>query len=78
MTAAHRPDRPSWDCTACAKPWPCALARDYLAADTGGGASLAMLMWIYLEDYCGDRPEGPLGDVFDRFIAWTRHGRPGR
>ncbi|RZU48638.1 hypothetical protein EV385_0356 [Krasilnikovia cinnamomea] len=78
MSGEHQAARPSWDCAACARPWPCDPAQERLATDTGGGTRLAVLMWTYLETYCSDRHDGPLGEVFERFIAWTRRSRAPR
>lgn len=76
----HTPLRPSWECRACGQTWPCGPARESLTAEAaadglGGRSSLAMLMWGYLEDYALDVGPGPLGEAFDRFIAWTRPSR---
>ncbi len=68
----HRPNRPSWDCGACGKDWPCDPAREELAAEYRDGVQLAMVAWDYLEAFCHDQPAGPVGEMFDRFIAWTR------
>jgi hypothetical protein len=68
----HVAERPSWDCAACGKPWPCDPAREELARRTGGGTPLAIAGWSYLEDFVRDQGPGPLAEVFDRFIGWTR------
>jgi hypothetical protein len=43
-----------------------------LAQETGGGTTLAILMWTHLEDFALDTGSGSLAGAFDRFIAWTR------
>ncbi|GIF21874.1 hypothetical protein BJ973_002201 [Actinoplanes tereljensis] len=78
MDGGHRPKRPEWDCAACGRDWPCDPAREELAADTGGGTTLAVLMWTYLEDFALDAGPGPFAGAFDRFIAWTRGGTRGQ
>jgi hypothetical protein len=67
----HVEERPSWDCRACGKDWPCGPAREQLAAAMDR-VQLAMTMWGYLERFSRDSGPGPPVDAFDRFIAWTR------
>jgi hypothetical protein len=68
----HSADRPSWDCRACGKPWPCEPARAGLLREHGLGAGLAMLGWAYLEEAASDLSTGSPADLFERFIRWTR------
>ena len=70
----HLADKPSWDCLACGKPWPCDPARESMVAEYGQGVGLAMLAWQYLEEAVGDMPEGPPAELFERFIRWTHPG----
>ena len=72
MEPEHSAERPSWDCKVCGQAWPCAPAREELVAEYGRGTSLAMLGWGYLEEAVADLPEGPPGELFDRFISWTK------
>jgi len=67
----HQPVRPGWTCEDCGRDWPCEAARSRLTAETGGGTRLAVLMWCYLEDFCGD-DLGRSAGTFDRFVGWTR------
>ena len=67
----HQPERPSWDCDCCGRPWPCDPARERLRAE-GAGTSLAIMMWSRLEEAMGELPRMEPREVFDRFIAWTR------
>ena len=67
----HQPERPSWNCDTCGKPWPCAPAREHLTAE-GGGTPLAVLMWIYLDQALTELPEEAIPGIFDRFVGWTR------
>ena len=72
----HVAMRPSWDCVACGKDWPCDPAREELVTELGDGTELAKRAWDSLEQYCVDasRDPGrlPFGEAFERFIAWTR------
>lgn len=73
----HTPDRPSWDCRACGKDWPCHPAREHLKAEAaqdgaGGPTRLAMQMWTRLEEFSLDVGPEPPKAAFERFIAWTR------
>jgi hypothetical protein len=67
----HTAGRPSWDCRACGKPWPCDPARESLLSEMDR-SSLAIYMWANLEEAVGNLPGGPPGELFDRFIHWTR------
>lgn len=66
----HVAHRPSWDCLACGKPWPCDPAREELRTEMDL-VQLAIYMWANLEEAVGDMPVS-MGDMFDRFISWTR------
>ena len=67
----HQAARPSWDCRACARPWPCDPAREQLAAEMGR-VQLSVYAWLNLEEAVGDLPPMPPDETFDRFIGWTR------
>jgi hypothetical protein len=66
-TAGHTPARPSWDCQACERPWPCDPAREELVRDPHA----AVLMRLHLADAVGDMPWAPPGELLERFVAWT-------
>lgn len=68
--AEHDPARPSWDCRACGRPWPCEPARVSLTRDRNR-IDLAVLMWDHLEEAARDMPHTPAPDLFDRFLRWT-------
>ena len=76
----HIAHRPSWDCLACGKDWPCDPAREALAVELDS-VRLAMYMWCHLEEAAPDLKVS-MGDIFIRFIAWTGpppalcHGAP--
>ncbi len=38
------------------------------------GVSLAIFMWLNLEEAVGDIGHAPASELFDRFVRWT--GRP--
>jgi hypothetical protein len=66
----HRPARPSWDCTGCAKPWPCDPAREQLAAELRG-TWLRIYLCIERSNAARDNPRIPAAELHERFIAWT-------
>jgi hypothetical protein len=37
-----------------------------------GRVSLAVFMWINLEEAIGDLPPCPVAELFDRFMGWTQ------
>lgn len=67
----HVAKRPSWDCRLCAKPWPCDPAREALVTEMDR-VTLAIYMWLNLEEAVLDMPHGPASELFERFIRWTR------
>lgn len=71
VSTEHIAGRPSWDCLACSKPWPCDPARESLTTDLDR-VQLAMFAWASLEEAAGDLPGIPADEAFDRFLAWTR------
>ena len=66
----HVPARPSWECRACGRPWPCEPARAILIRENGR-VELAVLMWDHLEEAARDMPQSPASYLFDRFLRWT-------
>ena len=68
--AEHTPARPSWDCRACGRPWPCDAARKRLTGELGR-VDLAVLMWDHIEEAARDMPRIPASELFDRFLRWT-------
>ncbi len=65
----HIEERPSWDCGACGKPWPCDPAREELAATLTPVAPRTQ-MWTRLEEAAQDMPTTPAREPFERFIGW--------
>ena len=72
-TDEHRPQRPTWRCAGCAEPWPCPTARAHLVRVVDP-VQLAMIMATRLTEAAGDLPGTQPGDLWDRFVAWTRRG----
>lgn len=65
--------RPCWDCAACGEPWPCDPAREALAASMGRGTALTIYMHAYFQEAAAQEPPvGPVGELYDRFLAWAR------
>jgi hypothetical protein len=61
-----------WDCRTCDMPWPCAPARDRLAADAGDEKQLSIQMWTYFDHYVDAIPAGPVTEAYARFVGWIR------
>jgi len=72
-TDEHQPQRPTWRCAGCAEPWPCPTARAYLVRVVGP-VQLAMIMATRLTEAATDLPGPEPGELWDRFVAWTRRG----
>jgi hypothetical protein len=70
VTGVHAPDRPSWDCLACSRPWPCDPAREALKTEMDM-VGLATHMWERLEEAIRDLSPTPAVEAFERFIKWT-------
>jgi hypothetical protein len=70
VSGEHVERRPSWDCGACGKPWPCDPAREELTAELSP-TRLRIHVWMRLEVAAFDMPEGPVTELFERFIHWT-------
>ncbi|RSM59637.1 hypothetical protein DMB66_27055 [Actinoplanes sp. ATCC 53533] len=72
----HLRDRPSWDCLACARPWPCAHAKSELLREfRRHPSSLTIYMSSYLGEALNDltaHGEAPPPDLYERFLSWVR------
>lgn len=68
----HTAHRPSWDCRACGKPWPCPTARTEMQA-TMDDVQLRMFLWTTAEEAAGHLPAMPMSEFAERFISWPRH-----
>lgn len=69
----HEPQRTSWVCQRCDAPFPCEPARQVFRACLGA-IPLAMFVWAAFNAAVLDLGDNapPVGDLFDRFIRWTR------
>jgi hypothetical protein len=68
----HTPEKPSWDCRACGRPWPCDPAREAMLIEFSGMPSVLM---FYLSSQATDAHGDlrlPSGELFERFQAWVR------
>jgi hypothetical protein len=72
---AHQPDRPSWECPACGRPWPCTPAWEVLREQVLS-AALGMYMVAMVNLAAGDMPGAEPGQLYARFIEPTGQ-RPG-
>ncbi|GAA0728642.1 hypothetical protein Drose_11185 [Dactylosporangium roseum] len=71
MTVAHIPARPTWRCTGCAEPWPCATKRQQLIADHGESpAELRTLMALRVADAAEDLRQYGAEQLWNRFLGW--------
>ncbi|MFU8851375.1 hypothetical protein ACNAW0_10385 [Micromonospora sp. SL1-18] len=69
----HQPERPRWDCLSCRQPWPCPPARVQLGEAYGPDRiGLAMYLGALLFVAVGEIPAASPGELFERFVAWTR------
>ena len=71
IAVEHLPDRPSWNCQTCEKPWPCDPARQQLSQEYDK-VGLAMYAWDRLSQAAEDIPAMAAPELFERFLAWTR------
>lgn len=70
--AGHLPDRPSFNCLSCGKPWPCDPAREHLAASMTS-TPLTLYMYAFFEQATAQEPPpAPAGELYERMLAWTR------
>ena len=73
MTAAHRPQRPTWLCTGCGQAWPCRPARQELLREHADArVSLALDLARDFGDAVGDLPGQPMPELYLRFLGWVR------
>jgi hypothetical protein len=68
----HAPTRPTWLCTGCGAPWPCATRRQQLQADyREAHLALGLYLASCLVDAAADFPAEPAGDLYNRFLRWA-------
>lgn len=79
--AEHLRARPTWDCLACARPWPCAQVKEELLTEfRRHPSSLTIYMSAYMSEALNDltaHGESPPPDLYERFLAWIRPGLAG-
>lgn len=68
----HLPDRATYDCHACGKPWPCDPAREHLMTHMPDRIDRAIRLWDELENAIYTLPPEPLDVLLDRFLRWAR------
>jgi hypothetical protein len=66
----HEVSRPSWECAACGRPWPCDPAREAMM-----GSMSSVELNVYLAFCFGDAaeelPNDPLVELHRRFFSWA-------
>ncbi len=67
----HPAHRPTWDCAACGKPWPCDTAREQLAT-AYTRTYLVLFMSVDMVEAARDNPHLPPWELHQRFLAWAR------
>lgn len=71
----HQPERPSWDCTGCAEPWPCPDRRaQFLNEYVGRRAELRMILGAWFVDAVQELVV-PVEDLHARFFGWAKPGQ---
>ena len=66
----HVARRPSWDCTACDQPWPCANAKADLAVEYVGQRTALVVYLAACLVEAGEALRHP-ADLYDRFLGWV-------
>ncbi|UQU67284.1 hypothetical protein COUCH_13870 [Couchioplanes caeruleus] len=71
----HLPARPSWDCLVCERSWPCANAKEDLAAQyrhfpSGLAIYMASTMYDAVHDLTALGESAP-ADLYERFLEWV-------
>ncbi|MET7400393.1 hypothetical protein ABZS66_43590 [Dactylosporangium sp. NPDC005572] len=71
MNVAHIPGRPTWLCTGCGDPWPCAAKRHQLLAEYGEShAELRTMMALRVADAAEDLRQLGAEQLWGRFLGW--------
>jgi hypothetical protein len=74
VSEAHIPARPTWRCTGCAEPWPCAAKRAHLVDEyIENPAELRMLMALRVADAAEDLRQFGAEQLWNRFLGWLPH-----
>jgi hypothetical protein len=73
IEAEHTPERPTWDCRRCTKPWPCDPARERLRKEYAEYPTVtALYLTSQQRHYLDDSPDFSLDELYERFIGWVR------
>ena len=81
--SSHIAKRPSFDCTKCGQPWPCApakveLAEEYQGDPVGLGYYLGIQMADATDQATHNTGWGPVDNLYDRFLGWMPRGKGSR
>jgi hypothetical protein len=79
----HLPEHPSFDCSTCGEPWPCAPAKVELSEEyLGDVISLAMYLSQHMAEAVDaavrDRRWRQVDNLYDRFLGWVPKGKGDR
>ncbi|MEK8107396.1 flavin reductase [Micromonospora sp. M12] len=73
LRGEHMPRRPQWDCQTCEQDWPCDPARVRLAEQYGANRiNLSIYLGGLLFVATAELADANPGDLYERFIAWTK------
>jgi hypothetical protein len=74
----HVAERPTWHCTVCGQPWPCAVAKVELT-EQYPSANLGLFMascWHEAIENLRDSEERVPPDLYQRFLGWISGATP--
>jgi hypothetical protein len=75
----HLPARPTWDCLACGRLWPCLTAREDLWDEYAQvPTALCMYLAACFMECCADQPGVSAERLYLRFLGWVQLRRPAR
>lgn len=75
----HGPTKPTWLCSGCGAPWPCAIRRLQLLQEYRfAPVSLAYYMSLCLMDAAQDMSWAPPMSLHRRFLGWVAPKYPRR
>jgi hypothetical protein len=75
MSDLHAPVRPTWNCAACGREWPCASARGRLLAEYDRApTSLRLYLAVQFVEASQDLKWHGAGELYQRFLGWPRIG----
>jgi hypothetical protein len=72
MTNLHTPVRPTWNCAACGREWPCSGAHGRLLAEFDGApTSLNIYLAGMYMAASQDLRFHAAGELYQRFLGWV-------